>query len=88
MVVQESFNAKPMTVSGLLLAAGGALGGFVCTVAGTIKLSEGIAGAGPTIVDTCAVTAGTFLPLPFTFAPDKQVYATLAGGAQGTFALI
>lgn len=86
--VQEVFGYKQMAVSGVLLStAGGRLGGFLCTTAGTVKISEGIAGAGATVVDTTAVAAGTFLPMPFGFPPGTAVYATLAGGATGTFAV-
>jgi hypothetical protein len=86
-VVQETFSYKPLTASGVLLgSSGGALGGFLCTVAGTVKITEGQSGAGATIVDTLAVTAGTFYPMPF--ATPTGAYATLAGGAQGTFAVL
>lgn len=88
MVVQESFSPKAMTASGVVLpAAGGALGGFLCTVAGNVKLTYGLDGTGATIVDTVAVTVGQFLPMPFAFGPGTGVYATLSNGAQGTFAV-
>lgn len=83
--VQECFGYKQMSDSGALLGSGGgALAGFLCTTSGTLKLTV-TDGAGATIVDTCTVTAGVFLPLPFTFT--HAVYATLAGGAVGTFAV-
>lgn len=86
--VQESYTPKPMTVSGVLLGEqGGALGGFLCTTAGTLKLSYGALGASTTIVDTFDVAEGVFYPMPFMFpVASEPVYATLTGAA-GTFAL-
>lgn len=88
MVVQESFSPKAMTASGAVLgASGGTLGGFLATVTGTIKLTY-TDGAGQTILDTCPVTAGVFLPIPAVFSAGQAVYATLGGGAQGTFFIL
>lgn len=87
--VQESYRPLPLAASGLVLGQqGGALGGFLCTTTGTLKLSYGNDGSGETIVDTVAVTGGVFLPTPFIFPPGVTVYATLAGGAKGTFAVL
>lgn len=87
MLVQETFGAKPMTASGAVFgASGGVLGGFICTISGSLKLTVGTDGLGATIVDTLPVTAGAFTPLPFTFS--GAVYAALTGGAQGSFAIL
>ena len=87
--VQESYQPLPLTASGPVIPiTGGAIGGFLCTTAGSVKLSYRIDGSGATIVDTVAVTAGTFLPMPFLFAPGTPVYATLTGGCKGTFAIL
>jgi hypothetical protein len=87
MDVQEVFQHKRLTASGAILASGGKIGGFLCTTTGTLKLTLTDA-AGDTVVDTVAVTEGVFLPMPFGFGPTVVVYATLAGGAEGTFALL
>lgn len=87
MIVQEQYGALALAASGIILpASGGELGGFLCTTTGTVKLSYGADGSGATIVDTVAVTAGVFLPMPFSFGAGQPVYATLAAGAKGTFA--
>lgn len=87
MQVQELFGAKPMTASGVVIGVnGGALGGFLCTVAGSIKLTVGVDGLGTTIVDTLPVSAGTYIPLPLALM--TAAYATLTGGAQGTFFIL
>lgn len=89
MKVDETYGYRKMIASAVLLGTGGgSIGGFLCTVSGSIKLSEGVDGSGNIIVDTVPVTAGVFLPMPFAIAPGTAVYATLTGGAQGTFAVI
>jgi hypothetical protein len=89
MQVQESFVPKPMTASGALLGSrGGAIAGFICTVAGNIRLTYGTDGTGAVILDTCPVTAGQFLPIPLAFGDGTPVYAALTGGAQGTFCIL
>lgn len=86
--VQESYIPLPITASGVIVSGPGATGGFLCTTAGTLKLSYGADGSGATIVDTFSVAAGQFTPLPFSYPPNTIVYATLAGGAKGTFAVL
>lgn len=87
--VQESYRPLALVASGIVVAqTGGAIGGFLCTTTGNLKLSYSADGSGETIVDTVAVTAGIFLPMPFIFAPGTTVYATLSGGAKGTFAIL
>jgi hypothetical protein len=85
MEVRESYAAKAMTADGAILSRAGQLGGFLCTHDGSIKLTTAAAGAGTVILDTFAVLAGTFYPLPFAF--DSAVYVTFGAGAAGTFAV-
>lgn len=88
MHVEETYSPLPLAASGIVLGIGGGdIGGFLCTTAGTVKLNLGLAGADATIVDTCAVTAGQFVPMPFAIPAGTAVYATLGGGAKGTFAV-
>jgi hypothetical protein len=79
-----------MAASGILIpaAGGGSVGGFICSVAGNVKLTYGTDGSGTTIVDTTPVVAGQFLPLPFHFAPGIAVHAALTGGCTGTFCVL
>lgn len=82
-IVRETGSAKLMTASGAIVpATGGATCGFLCTTAGTIQLDSGIA-AGVNVVPSFAVVVGTWYPLPFAW--PTGCYATLGGGAQGTF---
>jgi hypothetical protein len=76
-----------MTASGMLIpASGGEIGGFLCSVGGSIKLTVGtVNGSGALIVDTTTVAAGQFIPIPLSIAASLGgVYATLTT-AQGTF---
>lgn len=87
MKVEESYGAVPFAANGTGVingAQGIALGGFLCTASGTLKLTKDT-GGGATIVDTLAVTAGAFIPIPLTLGPGFSVFATLAGNAAGTF---
>lgn len=88
MIVNESYTPKAMTASGVVIPTtyGGALGGFFCTVAGTLALTETVGGA--TIVEAFAVAVGTFYTLPFASPPGVGITATLGGGAHGTFGLL
>lgn len=88
MDVQEVFSPKPLAASAAIIGLdGGSIGGFLCTTSGTVSLNLGIDGSGTLIVDAVPVTAGVFLPMPFTIPPGVGMYATLAGGAEGTFAI-
>lgn len=88
MKVEESYGYVQFAADadGLVigLTNGGSIGGFLCQTSGTIKLNKDTSG-GATIVDTLAVTAGIFYPIPLAVPPAMGVYATLAGGAAGTF---
>lgn len=85
--VHEVYNPKIANASTALLgSSGGVIGGFLCTVSGTLSLDYSTDGTGSKFVDTLPVTAGTFYPLPFA-VQGAPVYATLGGGAKGTFAL-
>lgn len=86
-MVMESYSPKALAASGPILGAlGGNIGGFLCTTSGTVKLDLSIDGTGTVIVAAFAVTAGVFYPMPFSVG-NSAVYATLGGGAAGTFAV-
>jgi hypothetical protein len=84
MIVQEVFDYKRMTASGVLFATTGQVAGFLCTTAGSVALKEGTDGTGADIVSTIAVTPGQFVPMPFSCGAGA--YAVLTGGCIGTFA--
>lgn len=83
-VVTETFGYKFMNASGVLNTTPALLGGFCCSVTGTLKLAETVGGG--IVQDTTPVTAGVFLPLPYGLGTGVTV--TLAAGAQGTFAIL
>lgn len=88
-MVQESYTPWPLAANGLVIgAAGGAIGGFLCTTTGTIRLNYGIDGSGGIFLPTMPVTAGVFTPIPFSVPPGAYAYCTLAGGALGTFGIL
>lgn len=83
MHVQEVFRPKLMTASGTLVGINGNVGGFLCTTAGTLAITSGIASGGADIVKEMDVVEGSWYPLPFKF--PAGAYAVLGGGAEGTF---
>jgi hypothetical protein len=85
MNVREVFTHKRMTASGAIFSGIGALGGFLCTTAGTLVIKEGTDGTGSEVVSSLTLTAGQWVPLPFAFAGGA--HATLGGGCIGTFAV-
>lgn len=80
-IVQEAYTPKPVTATGLVAAGPCGLIGFLCTTAGTLQIADGQAGT--VIVKTFDVAEGGWYPMPFTFLIGP--YATLGGGAEGTF---
>lgn len=81
--VREVWKPKALSASGMIVERGRAMGGFLCTTAGTLQVTAGEASGGATIVASFAVSAGTWYPLPF-YCQDGA-YAVLGGGAAGTF---
>lgn len=84
MNVKEIWTPKPMSASGKLVAAGGHIGGFLCTTDGTLKITAGETSGGADIVSQISVTAGTYYPMPFYC--QTGAYAVLTSAA-GTFAV-
>lgn len=85
-IVQEAYSYKLLAASAQVKASDGLLGGFFCTTAGTIKVWDSASAAGAVMIDTTAVVAGVFYPMPFAFI--NGCYITLAGGATGTAAFL
>lgn len=63
---------------------GASIGGFLCVTSGSLKITQTNTG-GATVVDTMAVTAGVFYPIPAEVPQSIVLFATLTGGAAGTF---
>jgi hypothetical protein len=79
----EAFTPVRLTISGQVKSGAGTLGGFLCTTTGTVTLYDGTDATGTAMVSSFPVTAGVFHPAPFSFGTG--LYATLGGGAAGTF---
>lgn len=89
--VQEQFSAVPLAANAtrnLTPAAGGStkLGGILCTAPGNMRIGQNTDGSGADIVASMPIVAGTFYPLPFTFATPCAL--VLSGGAAGTLAVL
>lgn len=82
MQVQELFDYKRMTASGPLFVGNGQLGGFLCTTAGSVQVTET---GGTDIVSTIAVTVGQYVSMPFSCGAGAS--CVLSGGCIGTFAI-
>ena len=81
---RERFSPRPIGVNGSYVVQGTHIGGFLCTVAGTLSISAADAtGAAVTYVNALPVAAGQYVKIPMevTAAP---ITVTLAGGAAGT----
>lgn len=81
---RERFSPRPIAANGTYVVQGTHIGGFLCTVAGTLTITANDAtGAAVTYVNALPVTAGQFhkIPMEVTAAP---ITVTLAGGAAGT----
>lgn len=85
-LVNEIAGYVVLSASGQVAGPGGGLVGFLAATAGTVAVTTGTTAGGANIVLTTAVAAGQWLPMPF--ATPTGAYATLAGGATGTFGAI
>lgn len=80
--IQERYNAIPMAVDSAV-SPGSFIAGFLAWTSGTLTLTSA---TGQTLIDEVPVTAGVYLPLPFSTGGPTAV-VTLAGGASGTLAV-
>lgn len=87
MHVQERYTPKVIAANSINTISPSNIGGFLCTVSGTITLvSNGQDGADDTTFFTAmAVTAGNYYPMPFYIGKSGGVFTT-AGGAAGVLA--
>ena len=85
--VQEQYAATYCAPNSTTAIASGSspqaqVGGFLCTIAGQAKIAQAADGTGTVIVNTFAVTAGVFYPIPM--AASVACALVLTGGAEGT----
>ena len=85
MIVRERFRPQPMAANTSYTVKGPNLGGFLCTVAGTLTVTDVVTST--VLVNAVPVTAGAYVPLPFVFTSAEGGTVTLAGGAAGTLAI-
>lgn len=78
--VQEIYAPQPIAANGAATVKGNQLGGFLCTVSGTLTVTLSDA---TVIVNAVPVTAGVYTPLPFGLN-GLTATVQLAGGAAGT----
>lgn len=77
MDIQELYTPVLMAANASQVIFGNGIGGFICTVTGTITVTDG----GSTLVAATPVTAGVYLPMPLMLNAGS---VQLAGGAAGT----
>jgi len=82
--VQERYNPIVVGTNSTVRITGDNVGGFVCTVSGTITLVANAADSKPqtTLLTNFPVTAGVYHPLPFYLGKNGGTFTT-AGGASG-----
>jgi hypothetical protein len=85
MNVRERFRPQPMAANSTYVIKGPNIGGFLCTVAGTLTLTDNTSGT--VLVNAVPVAAGGFTALPFVFEASAGATVVLAGGAAGTLAI-
>lgn len=79
--IKEHYTAKPMAANSSLVV-GVTLAGFLCTVAGTLTVTDV---DGNVLINAYPVTAGQgFIRIPLLSKTSAGMTVTLAGGAAGT----
>jgi hypothetical protein len=76
----EHYNAKPMAANAAR-TCGPHIAGFLCTVAGTLTITDA---DGVVLVSALPVAAGTWTRIPLFFKSSAGGVVQLAGGAAGT----
>lgn len=81
MATKEHYNAKPMGANASL-PCGASIAGFLCTVAGTLTVTDA---DGTVLVNALPITAnGLFIRIPLLAHTSAGCVVSLAGGAAGT----
>jgi hypothetical protein len=82
---RHRYSPRPIAVNGNYIVPGTHIGGFLCTVAGTLTITA-FAADGTTVttyVNALPVAAGTYTPIPMEVTVPG-ITVQLAGGAAGT----
>lgn len=80
MIVKERYNPNIMAANATFNIAGPSVGGFICTVSGSLSITDNV---GKAILTAFPVSAGVFHPIPI-FIGNNGGVITLSGGAAGT----
>jgi hypothetical protein len=82
-IVRERYTPVVIATDSTNKINSNAIGGFLCTDTGTVTLiAEAQDGkAAVTILDTFAVTAGVYYPMPFYLSSNGGTFTTAGGGA-------
>lgn len=68
---------KHVSASGVVVTPGGQIYSVVCTAAGNLQITAGVASGGTTLLDTIAMTDGQSITLNMKF--PTGAYATVTG---------
>ncbi len=79
MQVREQYTARPMEAGSSLTVGSSYMGGFLCTVAGTLTITDA---NGTVLVNALPVSAGAYIPIPIRFSSSAggTVSLTTAAG--------
>ena len=80
MQVKEHYTGKPIAANGTI-KCGVSIAGFLCTVAGTLTITDADA---TVLVSAVPVAAGAWVRIPLLANTTAGMTVTLAGGAAGT----
>lgn len=88
MIVREQYTPVPVAANSTTTISNVAIGGFLCTAAGTITLVANAADgkAQTTIINAMSVSAGVYYPLPFVLGKQGGTFTT-ASSAAGVLAV-
>lgn len=83
MVVQERYKPIVVGANSTVDINNNGVGGFLCTVTGTMTLVANAADgkAATTLINAMTVTAGVYYPLPFYLGSNGGTFTTAGGGA-------
>lgn len=81
MNVKEAYTPYRVTANATLAIQGPSMGGFLCTVAGSVTVRDS---SNTILVDALPVTAGIYYPIPLRFGGAGDGSLVCSGGAAGT----
>lgn len=86
MHIQEAYKPHVLAANASYTFAPGVqgMGGFLCTVSGTVSLTTA---SGTQILNAFAVSAGVYYPMPWYLGINGNAVFTCAGGAAGVLGI-